>query len=253
MKEIATVYRTSDLSIFKTLNGNREVKDRRKQKLMESIDKYGYITNPIIVNERYEVIDGQGRLAACKELGTPIDYIIVPNIGIKECQVFNMYGETWKVRDFIECYAQRGSKDYERILKLSEIGFGIRTYMFANGMYGGTGIVENTIKEGRAVSSVETFKKAKAALEYLKTVKPYTDQVEGRKTDFESAVLFAYSDDNCDNNRLTECIMKYYNTIGNIISIKSALDELSKAYNRNLKGKQRVYLKEDYERMKYEK
>lgn len=251
MKEIATVYRTTDLSIFKTLVGNREVKDRRKQKLMESIDKHGYITNPIIVNERYEVIDGQGRLAACKELGAPIDYIIIPNIGIKECQVFNMYGEIWRVRDFIECYAMRGSEDYQRIQALGELGFGIRTYMFANGLYGGTGTNENVIKEGRAVSSAETFIKATAALEYLKTVKPFTDQIDGRKSDFEWAVLFAYSDDNCNNERLTECIMKYYNTIGNIISFKTALDELSKAYNRNLKGKQRVYLKEDYERAKY--
>ena len=67
MKEVATVYRTEDLSIFKTLKGNREVKENRKQTLIESIDKHGYITNPIIVNERFEVIDGQGRLAACKE------------------------------------------------------------------------------------------------------------------------------------------------------------------------------------------
>jgi hypothetical protein len=251
MKEIATVYETENLEIFKTLAGNRDVKEKRKAKLIESIDKYGYITNPIIVNEKYEVIDGQGRLAACKELGVPISYIIVPNVGIKECQVFNMYGETWKVKDFIECYATRGSKDYQRILDLSGYGFGIRTYMFANGLYGGTPVSERIIREGRAVSSEETYQNAKEALEYLVTVKPFTDKVDGRKTDLESAVLFAYYDENCDNGRLSEALSKYYNTIGNIISITSALDELSKAYNRQLQKKARLYLREDFDRFRH--
>ena len=251
MKEVATVYRTDDLSIFKTLNGNREVKEIRKQALIESIDKNGYITNPIIVNEKYEVIDGQGRLSACMELGSPIDYIIVPNIGINECMVLNMNMKNWLVIDFIESYAKQGKEDYKRILDLSKMGFGLRTYMFANGLYGGTGVSERIIKEGRAISSEKTYQNAKKALEYLQTVKPFTDKVDGRKTDLESAILFAYYDDNCDNVRLTECLYKYYNLLSNISSFKTAMDELTKIYNRNLKGNVRLYLSEDYDRFKH--
>ena len=251
MKEVATVYRTEDLSIFKTLIGNRSVKENRKQALVESIDKYGYITNPIIVNEKYEVIDGQGRLAACKELGSPIDYIIVPNISVDECRVLNMNMKNWLVVDFIRSYADQGNKDYQRILELSKLGFGIRTYMFTNGIYGGTGMTEPVIREGRAKCSAETFSKAKKALEFLKTVKPFTDAVDGRRTDLEDAVIFAYYDDNCDNDRLVYAISKNYNNIGNVISIISAMDELSKIYNRNLKGLSRIYLKEDFERMRH--
>lgn len=251
MKEIATVYRTSDLSMFKTLKGNRDVKENRKQALIESIDKHGYITNPIIVNEKYEVIDGQGRLSACKELGCPIDYVIVPNVGINECMVLNMNMKNWLTIDFVESYAKQGKEDYVNILDLSKMGFGLRTYMFANGLFGGTVVAERTIKEGRAVSSKETYQKAKKALEYLQTVKPFTDKVEGRKADLESAVLYAYSDENCDNERLTTCLAKYYNLISNVISIKSAMDEISKIYNRHLKDKPRLYLSEDYDRFRH--
>lgn len=253
MKEVATVYRTDDLSIFKTLEGNRDVKERRKQFLIESIDKNGYITNPIIVNERYEVIDGQGRLEACKELGCAIDYVIVPNIGIKECMVLNMNAKNWGIIDFIESYARQGSEDYKRILELSKMGFGVRTYMYANGIYGGTTIAEKTIKEGRAKSSEKAFRKAKEALEFLQTVKPFIDNVDGRKTDLESAVIFAYYDKNCDNERLKSVIAKYYSNIGNIITVTSAMDELSKVYNRNIRGKSRLYLREDYDRFKNER
>lgn len=251
MKEVATVYRTEDLSIFKTLKGNREVKENRKQTLVESIDKHGYITNPIIVNERFEVIDGQGRLAACKELGSPIDYVIVPNIGIEECMVLNMNMKNWLTIDFIDSYAKQGKEDYKRILDLSRMGFGIRTYMYANGLYGGTTIVESVIREGKAKSSEETYQNAKRALEFLKIVKPFTDNVDGRKTDLESAVLFAYRDEKCDNDRLIDCLAKYYSNIGNVISISVAMDEISKIYNRNLKGKPRLYLREDYDRFRH--
>lgn len=251
MKEVATVYRTEDLSIFKTLKGNREVKENRKQTLVESIDKHGYITNPIIVNERFEVIDGQGRLAACKELGSPIDYVIVPNIGIEECMVLNMNMKNWLSIDFIESYAKQGNEDYKRILDLSRMGFGIRTYMYANGLYGGTPIVESVIREGKAKSSEETYQNAKRALEFLKIVKPFIDNVVGRKTDLESAVIFAYRDEKCDNDRLIDCLAKYYSNIGNVISISVAMDEISKIYNRNLKGKPRLYLREDYDRFRH--
>ena len=252
MKEIGTVYRTEDLSVFKPLIGNRNVKEGRKQALVESIDKNGYIPNPIIVNEKYQVIDGQGRLAACQELGKPIDYMIVPNIGISECMILNMNAKNWLTIDYIESYAKQGNINYERILDLSKVGFGIRTYMFANALYGGTGSNESIIKEGRAKSGERTHRKAKEALEYLKTLRPFIDKIDGRKTDIESALLFAYYDEKCDNERLSHCVSKYFNVIGNIISIRTAMDEVSKIYNKSLKGKPRLYLKEDYERFKYE-
>ena len=37
----------------------------------------GFIKNPIVVNEKMEIIDGQGRFEVCKEKGLPIYYNIV--------------------------------------------------------------------------------------------------------------------------------------------------------------------------------
>lgn len=250
MKEVATVYRTDDLSMFKTLKANREVGEARKQMLIKSIDQNGYLTNPIIVNERFEVIDGQGRLAACKELGSPIDYMIVPHAGIEECMVLNMNAKNWRTIDFIQSYAEQGNQDYIRLWKLCRLGLGYSTVMFANGMYGGSGRIADgaNVRNGVAKSSEETYENAKNALEYLKTVKPFVDRIDGRRGDFECAVLFAYKDDNCDNARLSEALSKYYHLIQGVIGIKMAMDELAKIYNRNLKGKARLYLSEDYDR-----
>ena len=58
------IYETTSYSQFKTMEGNRAVKDGRVNKIVESINKIGYVLSPILVNEKMEVIDGQGRLSA---------------------------------------------------------------------------------------------------------------------------------------------------------------------------------------------
>lgn len=245
--KVGTVYRTDDLRIFKILDSNRDIKESRKQKIIESIDKNGYISNPIIVNEKYEVIDGQGRLEACKELGISIDYYVVENIGIEECRVLNMNMTNWSLMDYIKSYASEGNEEYINLYNLAKMGCGINTYLFANHLYGGTSSKEN-IQTGKARCSMDTYSNAKDALEYLMTVKPFTDTLDGRRNNLERAILFAYKDENCDLERLTYCISKYYSMLTNIETDTMAMDNLSQIYNRNLKGKPRLYLKEDYDR-----
>lgn len=61
----AQVYEEKDYSKFKRLENNRDVTESRKEKLKASIAS-GEILNPIIVNEKMEIIDGQGRYEAKK-------------------------------------------------------------------------------------------------------------------------------------------------------------------------------------------
>lgn len=81
-RKINTVYLTTNYDQFRVLDGNRAVTATRVNKIKKSIQTVGYIPNPIIINENYEVIDGQGRLQACRELQEPIAFIKVPGIGI---------------------------------------------------------------------------------------------------------------------------------------------------------------------------
>ena len=67
------VYVTKDYSIFRRLVGNRDIPESRISKIVESIQTIGWIHNPIIVNEKMEVIDGQGRLTELQRLKTKIN------------------------------------------------------------------------------------------------------------------------------------------------------------------------------------
>lgn len=112
------VYITSDYDMFKKMLGNRDVKGEAQ--IIESIQNVGYICTPITVNDKDEVIDGQNRLAALKELGLPVYYIVQPNADIKTCRALNIGQKNWGTLDYIESYAQSGehSLSYKRLLSL---------------------------------------------------------------------------------------------------------------------------------------
>lgn len=117
--EFQNVYKTRDPSIFKTLQGNRSVSDGRVQKILKSIEKIGYVGAPILVNEKLEVIDGQGRLEAVRRLtrggaSIEIPYTVVHGIGIEECRLMNSSMTNWTSGDYIRSIAESGNPDYKR-------------------------------------------------------------------------------------------------------------------------------------------
>lgn len=111
LKDSYKVMRTKEYSIFRDLLGNRDV-DERKKKIEKSINEIGYIPVPIVVNEKNEVIDGQGRLAVCKEQCLPVYYMVIPGLGLKECVEMNANSSNWKQKDFIHSFTQLGNNNY---------------------------------------------------------------------------------------------------------------------------------------------
>jgi hypothetical protein len=107
----ATVMKTDDYEKFKIIAGNRLIKPSNVRNLVESM-KERLLMCPIIVNQYMEVIDGQHRLVALKELKLPVYYIMVKGYSIREVQMLNSYQKDWSVTDFMECYAGEGKESY---------------------------------------------------------------------------------------------------------------------------------------------
>lgn len=116
-KIIGTIYETTDYDIFKKLPNNRDVINQRKQRIMNSI-KEGYVLNPIVINKDYQIIDGQGRYEALKELGLPIRYIVDEEAGIEECRRMNAYNTSWNVNDYIKSLAEGGNESCKNLLAI---------------------------------------------------------------------------------------------------------------------------------------
>lgn len=114
-KEVNFVYKTYNLSIFRQIEGNRIPNLQHIRRLSESIRVYGMMCNPILVNEKMEVIDGQHRLLAAKEAESFIYYIIMHGYSLNEVHTLNLNQKNWTKKDFMEGYANMGIDSYIKL------------------------------------------------------------------------------------------------------------------------------------------
>lgn len=119
-QEVNKVYKTNDLTIFKQIDGNRVPNLQHINRLADSIRVYGMKCNPILVNERMEVIDGQHRLIAAKEADSFIYYIIVDGYSLNEVHTLNLNQKNWTKKDFMEGYANMGVESYIKLRNFIE-------------------------------------------------------------------------------------------------------------------------------------
>jgi hypothetical protein len=111
MKVINQVIQTDNYDLFKTLAGNRHIFKLHVNRLKESF-KTAYLLSPIIVNQNYEIIDGQHRYEAAKLLNLPINFIICNDYGLKEVQILNTNMKNWKKEDYLNAYCDLKYPEY---------------------------------------------------------------------------------------------------------------------------------------------
>ena len=75
------VHKTTDYFLFKPIDGNRNKNLLHINRLKKSISE-NYLFTVIIVNENYEIIDGQHRFECIKELELPLYYITCKGYGL---------------------------------------------------------------------------------------------------------------------------------------------------------------------------
>jgi len=107
------IYKTHDYDKFKLIKGNRKVRTFQVNRLKASYEK-GNIPVPLIVNKSFEIIDGQHRREAIRQLNLPLPYMIINDANIKEVQILNMRQKNWTMEDHLKCYVERGLKMYIR-------------------------------------------------------------------------------------------------------------------------------------------
>jgi hypothetical protein len=105
------VHTTTDYFLFKSIDGNRNINKLHLSRLKDSMQK-NYLFTIILVNENYEIIDGQHRFTVIEELGLPLNYIIVKGYGLNEVHILNATSKKWDAQDYMEGYCNMGLKDY---------------------------------------------------------------------------------------------------------------------------------------------
>lgn len=245
--KIPEIHVTTDYSMFSLLDANRDVAHKRK--IMDSIRKIGLVPAPIICNEKMEVIDGQGRLCACKEFDLPVYYIIVPGLGIEHCVGMNIGQTNWSILDYIKSYAAQGNQNYCRLLRLMErhpaLGYKIIIASSTNTVQGGD---NDTIKLGNLKIDSSQIPHADMLCGWLDdNFVSLKNKIKGRFEYLCFALIFSHEHLGVNVSRLTDTVKDYAYEFSPIATVKDALLQIERFYNKNL-SKQKVYFVTEYDK-----
>lgn len=108
---------TTNLDMFKLMENNRPVNHSRVKKIYQSMVKNGLLVQPITVNKKMEIVDGQHRYHSSKLSGLGIYYIQVDNYNEEQVVQTNTNSQSWSRKDFLYYYVSKGNRNY---IKLGE-------------------------------------------------------------------------------------------------------------------------------------
>lgn len=105
------MYVTRDYDKFKLIKGNRVLNRTKYLQLLKSME-IEQLKIPITVNDKFEIIDGQHRYNACRELGLDLFYYVVEGYGIEQVKRANLVSSTWTKEDYLGLHVSDGLETY---------------------------------------------------------------------------------------------------------------------------------------------
>lgn len=172
-KKVNEVYQTKDYSKFKFREDNRETNHNHVKKLSNSMKERGWITGSyVVVNSKYEVIDGQHRVKAATIAGVPINYTMERKSDFDTIRTLNCNQKNWLLQDHIHGFVTDGNPHYVKLdnfmkefpeLKITEC------MMLCKNSY--TGVPRGTFESGNFTT--KDMKKAKVWGENVMSLKPF--------------------------------------------------------------------------------
>lgn len=112
-----TLLKTTNYNMFKLAEYNRDVDLQHVRQLAKELKNGNKFIQPVIINEKMEIIDGQHRLKALQEVGQPVWYIIEPGTGKEDVISMNNVQRGWSIKNWIESFANTGNPDYRALLQ----------------------------------------------------------------------------------------------------------------------------------------
>lgn len=234
------VYRTYDYSIFKNLVGNRSINKNSIKDIRESMRENGWLGAPAVVNEYFEKIDGQTRIQAAEDTCQPVEFIIKPGYGIKECSILNQSGRQWNWEDHTDSWASRNVDTYQWMKAISEQypSFSLYSLIGLCNSKGksfkwpsGSGA---EYKAGKFVMEIQDRIFVKCMLDWLVQYDKAIKCIGGRAFIMRNALLFCYYYDNIDKDVLYDVVNNNRDKIVSSHSVIEYLKQIETLYNASV-------------------
>lgn len=169
---------TKNYNLFSYVRGNRNIKNRHLIDLTISIGKDNMLAqNPILVNEKMEVIDGQHRLEVARNNNLDVYYLVLPGATIEQVVQLNANAKSWDAYDYIESYATRGYQGYVWLTQFME-DYQLKITQVMLFVYGSdVRWVAHKIRHGEFDPTEEMKDKAIARADILYELRPFIKKV----------------------------------------------------------------------------
>ena len=103
MQKVNEVLVTTDYDKFKFMEGNRNINLGHLARVKKSLLKK-QLEIPVIINENWEIFEGQHRVQACKEEGLPVYFMIVKGLTLEDAIAVNTVSKKWNAEDYFQHY-----------------------------------------------------------------------------------------------------------------------------------------------------
>lgn len=245
-----TIQSTYEYSRFKFGKWNRDIKEKNLHKLDKEVKKNGWKKHPIMVNENFEIIDGQHRLVYARTHNLPVYYTVIDGLNAQDCVIMNNTRTAWALEDYIKLYVSHENENYIRLQELmNEYDFlptTVITSIIKGSLSGGS--ISGVIKNGKFVITPLECMSAKSKLDFIAEVFPYLQSAKGRLSAYVFAVAFCYDLDNVNKKRLKKQIKEHLGIMTPPANIEMAMEGIEKVYNYKILASDYVYIANEYQK-----
>lgn len=121
MINLSKVQETTNYKQFKFIPENREIDRPFIENLKKAILERNLLEEYYIkVDKDFNVLDGQHRLIAAKELRLPIFFKIETNMDRDDLTVVNANQHRWSLENWVRYWAKKGNPNYEQLLQFHQ-------------------------------------------------------------------------------------------------------------------------------------
>lgn len=234
------VLETTDYSKFKFLPQNRSISRASVDRFKEILPICNLLPiNPILCDKDFNVIDGQHRLTACKELGIPVHYYIKNDAKHSDIRDLNSAGAHWTRKDFVHYYATLNQEPYPTILKVQE-KYGIPLQLAISLVNDSKKNIRRKHFEAGKLKMVNSMEKIEEIMDNVITMRdwlrenlPQVERLFIKHLRFLMGLIFCYNHEDIDKEKLTQKLKQYCARIHTCGSVSEYIKMLVNIYNIN--------------------
>lgn len=205
------IKRTRNYEMFKFRKENREINYNKVMNLKSKLLEDGRQILPIICNKDMEIIDGQHRFEAVKELNWEVMYYIDEAITSLDLVSINNTQKNWGLKDYIHYYSSLGNKTYKRIEEIckeyNEIPLKALLPAIATKY-----VHERDLKSGVLNFTEEEFERGEETLKFIKRIISNIRIKITSPAIFFFLIIKTYYLEGIDRDRLYDSIVSKYGT-----------------------------------------